>query len=126
MAETKTPKTLDAAAILGAAKSPPQAVHVPSLGGIVHVREMNVGERDEYEMQLAGTRTDEASAKRRIVRSSLLVRALCDADGKRLFIDDQAEELAGTLGARAADRLFSVARRLNGIGADAVEELEGN
>lgn len=118
------PPVLSAAAILRAATRPVQAVHVPELRGIVHVREMTVGERDEYEIGIMDA--DSQQDKRRLVRSSLLVRTICDAEGARLFADDQAEELAGTLGARAADRLFEAARAQNALGTADVEALEKN
>ena len=117
---------LDAKALLDEApRLPVQAVPVPELNGRVHVREMTVGERDEYEARVVDARQgeDEPSG---LVRAALLVRVLCNADGQCLFAADQTEQLAETLGARVGDRLFEVACRLNGIGQKQVEEREKN
>ena len=117
-----SPVVLDAKALLDEApKLPVQAIHVP---------EMSVGERDEYETAVTDSRqgTPDGNGVRpsAVVRAALLVRTLCDADGVRLFTSDQTEALAETLGARVGARLFEVACRLNGIGALDVEELEKN
>ena len=112
---------LDAKALLDEApRLPVQAVPVPELNGRVHVREMTVGERDEYEARVVDARQENRPSG--LVRAALLVRVLCDADGQCLFAADQTE----ALGARVGDRLFEVACRLNGIGQKQVEEREKN
>ena len=116
---------LDAKALLEGPTLPVQAVPVPELNGRVHVREMTVGERDEYEARVVDARQGEDKPSG-LVRAALLVRVLCDADGQCLFAADQTEQLAKTLGARVGDRLFEVACRLNGIGQKQVEEREKN
>jgi hypothetical protein len=45
---------------------------------------------------------------------------LCDSQGDRLFDDSEIAAL-GRKSARALDRVFSVAQRLNGIGVDQVD-----
>jgi hypothetical protein len=45
---------------------------------------------------------------------------VCDASGERLFADSDIA-LLGRKSARALDRVFSVAQRLNGIGAEQVD-----
>ena len=116
---------LDAKALLEGPTLPVEAVPVPELNGRVHVREMTVGERDEYEARVVDARQGEDKPSG-LVRAALLVRVLCDADGQCLFAADQTEQLAKTLGARVGDRLFEVACRLNGIGQKQVEEREKN
>jgi hypothetical protein len=59
------------------------------------------------------------------LRARLLVRCICDADGKRLFADGDVEQVAG-LPARVIDPLFEVAQRLSGMGAKDVESMTGN
>jgi hypothetical protein len=50
---------------------------------------------------------------------------VCDADGARMFSDEDVEELQAK-NASALDRLFSAAQRISGLTDEDVEELEGN
>lgn len=100
----------------------PEAVDVPEWGGQVHLRVLTGAERDAFEARFAGS--DKAAGLRN-VRAFLLVRCLCDEAGERLFEDGDAEAL-GAKSASVLGRLFETAMELNGIGAEAVEELAGN
>jgi len=53
--------------------------------------------------------------------------AICivDEKGKRVFSDFDAESL-GRKSAKALDRIFDVAQRLNGLGADDIKEMAKN
>jgi len=54
------------------------------------------------------------------VRARLVSLALCDETGTRLFSDADITVL-GAKSAKALDRVFAVAQRLNGIGSDQVD-----
>jgi hypothetical protein len=54
------------------------------------------------------------------VRARLVALTLCDTEGYRLFDDSEITAL-GRKSARALDRVFTVAQRLNGIGVDQVD-----
>ena len=59
------------------------------------------------------------------IRAALCVRAIVDDEGNRLFKDGEAK-LLGRKSAKAMDRIYSVASRLNGVSEADVEELAGN
>lgn len=102
---------------------PLEALRVPEWGGEVFVKTMTGSERDSFEAGHVAAR--KAGNDLANIRARLAVATLCDGEGKRLFTDEDAEAL-GKTHARALDRVFDVARRLNGIGKEEVAELEKN
>lgn len=91
---------------------PKETVKVPEWGGEVQVRTMTGTDRDAFEASLIGK-----EGRLENVRARLVSLTLCDAAGSRLFTDSDITALGGK-SARALDRVFAVAQRLNGIGAD--------
>lgn len=117
---------LDAAALLSRRRElrrvdVPEPAESGRSGAVVYVRELSVGERDAFEKAIYGEGGDRAQ-----VRAALLVRALCDENGNRLFTDDQMQELADSLPGCVGVRLFDQACEINGVGQSEVEELEKN
>src|SRR6516162_3192004 len=90
--------------ILKAADNEPEEVDVPEWGGSVLVR--------------GGRRVVDPAN----VRAKLVARCVVDDDGNRLFTDADVAELGGK-SAAAMDRVYAVAARLSGMGADDQEEL---
>jgi hypothetical protein len=124
-------------AILSASDLPKEKVEVPEWGGAVWVKTMTGAERDSFEQSIIDAKgsTVPTNVKGKVkavpkpnftnVRARLVVRAVVDEQGTRLFTDDDAEALGAKSG-KALDRLFEVAQRLCGIGDKDVEALEGN
>jgi hypothetical protein len=110
--------------ILAAADMTTETVECPEWGGPVHVRTLSGTERDAFEASMLDAKGKGASNLANI-RARLLVRALCDDSGNRLFADADADAL-GRKSAKVLDRLFDVAQRINGLGAKDVEALQGN
>jgi hypothetical protein len=109
-------------AILAADDLPREVVSVPEWGGVVHVRTMTGTDRDAFEASLINRESGESgpfSKDQRMhnVRARLVALTLCDESGERLFLDGEIDAL-GRKSARALDRVFAVAQRLNGIGTD--------
>jgi len=102
-------------AILAADDLPREKVNVPEWGGEVLVRTMSGTDRDAFESSLL-----EQDGRMENVRARLVALTLCDAHGDRLFVDSEIAAL-GRKSARALDRVFSVAQRLNGIGVGQVD-----
>lgn len=96
-------------------------VEVPEWGGTVRVVGLTGADRDAYEATFVDAKGKPAVQRLRNIRAKLVVKCLVDADGNRLFTDDKAKALGEKNGA-VIDRLFDVARRLSGIGQDAVKE----
>lgn len=94
----------------------PVPVEVPEWGGVVYIREITAAERDAWEMRFIGG----GPGRTQNIRAGLLVYALCDREGKRLFADEDIGRL-GRKSAKVLDRLFDIARRVNGL---MVEDLE--
>jgi len=113
---------LDRDTILAAQDLPMESLNVPEWGGTVHVRVMTGAERDAFEASLiaGGGKTNVAN-----VRARLAVLCICDESGQRLFGDDDVTPL-GQKSAAALDRIFTVAQRINHIGAHDIEDLAGN
>ena len=110
---------LDRDAILSRVDLDVKEVHVPEWDGSVCVRGLTARERDSFETSIG------ASADLDNLRARLVVLTVCDAEGNRIFKDNDASEL-GKKNAQAVDRLFEVARSLSGMTDADVKELEGN
>lgn len=116
---------LSKAQILAAKDLDSEIVKVPEWGGDVKVRTMTGVERDSFESSIFETKGTDTKQNLTNLRAKLVGRVLVDDEGNRLFTDREIEEL-GKKSARALDKVFKVAQRLNGIGGDAVEELTKN
>ena len=109
-----------AAAILSAPDLPHEDVAVPEWGGTVRIRTMMSRERDQFEGWLLAN-----SGKHENVRGHLVALCAVGEDGQRLFTIEQAAAL-GEKSAKAMDRLFEAAQRLNGMGVADIKDLEKN
>lgn len=110
-------------AILAADDLPKVEVAVPEWGGgSVWIRSFTGAERDAWEQAMMG-----AGAGRTVenIRARLVVLTAVDANGVRLFADEDADAL-GSKSARALDRLFTAAARLNGLTRQDVKDLAKN
>lgn len=108
--------------ILAVADLTTEDVPVPEWGGTVRVRCLNGDERDTWD----GFRLQARESKSyRNFSARLVGMSVVDADGKRLFSDEEIALLAAKSG-RALDRVFAVAVRLSGLNAEHVEEAEKN
>lgn len=111
--------------ILGASDLVAESVQVPEWGGAVRVRCMTAAERDEYEQTLVATEGEAAGAHLRNIRARLIAMCAVDAQDKRMFSIADIEAL-GAKSARAMNRVFKVAVRLNALSAGDIEELKKN
>jgi hypothetical protein len=116
---------LTAEQILAADDIRPETVEVPEWGGSVLVWPLTGAERDELELTTIEGKGRNAQVNLRNFRAKLVVRTVRDADGRRIFTDDQAAAL-GSKSAAALERIADVARRLSGLSEADVEELTGN
>jgi len=86
--------------ILKAADSKIEKLEVPEWGGHIFLKNMTGGERDAF----------------------VLVRCICDEEGNTVFTKKDIDAL-GKKSAKALDRCFAAAQKLNGLSAEDVEEL---
>ncbi len=99
-----------------------EEVHVPELGGTLRVAAISAGARDAFDLAVLDLPEAE---RRRDFRARLLVMTLIGEDGKPLYTADDIPALSA-VEARVIDPLVDVAMRLNGIGEEDREKLEGN
>mgnify|MGYP003139335578 CR=1 FL=1 len=104
--------------ILGVTDRELVKVIVPEWHGAVWIRTMTGAERYDFEIPGPG-----GQLNLKQIRERLLVKALCDEKGKRLFTDDDVDSLSER-NATVIDRLFDTARTINKIGDDAVDAEE--
>ena len=112
-------------AILGAEDLVTEQVEVPEWGGIVYLRTMTGAERDAWEERQLVGRGRSRRVNLENIRASLVAQVVMDAEGNRLFARADIPAL-GAKSARALDRIFAAAQRLNGLTAEDIEELAGN
>ncbi len=89
----------------------------------VYIRTVSGEERDRFTQETQNrqrTSTDLLN-----FRARFAVMVLCDADGKRLFTD-QDVQLLGEKSAAALEQIFDAGLTLNKMGNTAVEEMAGN
>lgn len=95
-------------------------VEVPEWGGTVYIRVCSVGEMEAYQREFAEKREG-----MELWRPKLLVRCVCDKDGKPIFTHDQVEKL-GTKSVKVMSRLFDLAMKHNAVTNEDVEQLAKN
>lgn len=112
-------------AILACVDLKREAVEVPEWGGTVWVRELTAGEMDAWEQYCVDLRASKLKDTIPNIRAQLLVKCVCTEAGERLFTDKEAERLGGK-SSRALRILWDAALKINGLGKDEVEAIEGN
>lgn len=121
------PLTRDAFRQLAKQKRRTVRVDLPWLGAGAHTYVLvpTARERDAFEATLVTGTGKKAQLSTDNVRARMLVRWVSDADGTRLFGDNEADAM-GELGAKTVDAIYRAIQRESGITDDDVEELAGN
>ncbi len=105
--------------ILNANDLETETVSVPQWGGDVIVSSMSGYSKDKLELAFTSKSTIEN------VRARIVALCLVDEEGKLLFSEADIVKL-GKKSAKALDKVFNVAQRLNAIGDQEVEKLAKN
>ena len=110
-------------AILNAQDLQRVEVEVPEWGGTVWIRTLTGNQRDVFEASLmkANGKTQNLTN----VRGRFAALVVCDESGTQMFNDAEAMKL-GEKSAAALNRIWDAGTQLNGIGEEAVKELEKN
>lgn len=114
--------------ILGAKDLLVEVVDVPEWGegAQVRVRGLTARERDDYEAGMLTFRgKKDPDVNMRDARARMIVMAVCDENGNRMFTDQDLNALAKR-SAIPMDRLYTVAVRLSGITKEEIEEITKN
>ena len=109
--------------ILGVIDLPLKEIAVPAWGDDVTVwlRTMSVAERDRMFMLARDLSTGQLDPEN--FRAKVLVFCICDAEGNRLFREDEAD-LLGQKSAEAIVLLYNEARALNKLDRSETETVE--
>jgi len=100
-------------------------VAVSEWGGDVMIRTMTGTERDAFEISLFDSKGNSMKTNMTNMRAKLLAQCLVGEDGNKIFDEKEIIKL-GSKSAKILDRLYTIARDLNGIGAEDEEELVKN
>lgn len=103
-----------------------EEVAIPEWSGSIFVRELTGAERSE----LFGLWKDDNAAEKQVQDSfAIIVNTVrltaCDHDGKPLFSADDILAIRNR-NAKVLDRIYKAAARLNGFGAEGIEEAKKN
>lgn len=113
---------LNANDILNSNDSTLEKISIPEWGGDAFIRTMSGGERDSWEMYAAKQLEKTNNVN---LRARLASLTLCDEKGNRLFKDDQVQALSKK-SAKALDRVYEAAIKLNKLSDEDIEALEKN
>lgn len=102
-----------------------EKVDVPEWGGYVFIQTMMGADRDLYEASCVVERSGQYEQTFDNMRAKLIARCAVDDDGKRIFSEKQVV-LLGKKSAKALDRLFAAAQKLNGLSNADLEDLAKN
>lgn len=106
-----------------------ETVPVPEWGGEVIVRTMTGTARDEYDKSLISQKSsDEETDEKNYLdnaRARLCAFTIIDEAGNLVFDEDDIIEF-GKKSSLALNRVFDVAKRLNGLGVDEIKEMAKN
>lgn len=101
-----------------------ELVPVLEWGGEVWVKGLTGTERDAFETSIVQQRGQNTRINTENMRAKLAALTICDENGTRLFSEKDVATL-GKKSATALNRVFVVAQRLSGIGAEAIKDLTG-
>ena len=87
----------------------------------VFVREMSARERDAYDATLVSGKGKKTSVNFKDMRAKLVIASACDADGKLIFLPEDAEWLSQKP-VKVLDRICDAARKVNGLSIEEDEE----
>ena len=97
-------------------------VDVPEWGGVVRIRGLTGTQRDAFEASVVKMNGTNKQYNLTNLRARFVALCVVDADGKRLFSDQDVKQL-GEKSATALERVWTAARKLSGMSEDDVEEL---
>lgn len=100
-----------------------EEVVVPEWGVTVYLRQLSAAELDYWQVSTIKRAGKDVKLDMRNASARLVSLCMVDADGKRIFGDDEADAL-GEKSAVVLGRLFAVAQKLNGLSQADVAEIK--
>ena len=102
-----------------------ETVEVPEWGGCVNIRMLTGSERDAFEGSILQTNSKSKVKNYANIRARLAQISIVDEKDNSLFSELDIAAL-GRKSAKALDRIFDAAQKLNGMTEDDIEELAKN
>jgi len=90
-------------------------------GGSIKIKEFTTSAREQFEMLAVKMQ----SGKAKNMKARLIVTSCINDNGTRYFGDDEIDKVA-ELPSNITEKLFNEILSINGMGADAIGEAEGN
>lgn len=112
-------------AILSAKDCELQPVEVPEWGGTVYIQPLSGSERAEWESYVVSMTHKGKPMPGANLREVVLVKAIRDENGERMFTDEDIPALARKHGG-VIDRLFDIASKSSGLDQKDIEVAEKN
>ncbi|MGW0938878.1 hypothetical protein [Streptomyces sp. NPDC002666] len=102
-------------------------VPVPEWGGTVRIASMSGTDRNAYQkaMLVLGSNGRPQGVDLADQYARLLARCLVDEDFRRLYVTDKQVKALGAKNGAVLERLATVAKRVSGLGEEAVEAASG-
>lgn len=113
---------LTAETILNIDDSILERLTIPEWGGEIYIRTMTGAERDRWDLfsEKEVKKTGHVN-----IRARLAVMVACNSKGERIFKDEDAKELSKK-SAKALDRIFDAASKINRLNDESIGEAEKN
>lgn len=112
-------------AILSAVDIHPQPLEMPEWGGTVFIRPLTAEERVLFTGDLEALEQSDDKLKQLKQVTLFVVRVLCDADGKRLFADGDADQF-NNKSFDSLQKIMAAGMTFNGIAPGALEDTKKN
>lgn len=102
-----------------------ETMEVPEWGGTIRLKPMTGAEKEGFEAEFQKRQQGENKINTRGFRGWLISRSVVNEDGELLFSKGDIAELSKK-SAKVLEDVFEKCLEVNGIGQDAVEEIEKN
>ena len=100
-------------------------IEVPEWGGTLRVIPMTAAERDGFEASMLNSKGKTDGKHMANFRARFVAACIVGEDNKRLFSSADVVAL-GKRSAAPVSTVFDVCRRINGMSAEDIEDIEGN
>lgn len=101
-------------------------VKVEEWGGSVVIKSLTGAQRDAFETTIYIGKGDDREINTQMLRAKLAAVSIVDSETHERLFSETEITLLGQKSARALQRVFNAAQRINGMTAEDVEELMGN
>jgi len=103
-----------------------EVVDVPEWGGQITVKMLTGAERDKFEEMIVSRKGKDVETNMENFRAKLCASTMINENGRLLFPNPEDVRALAKKSAKALDRVFAVAQRINGMSKEDVDDLTKN